>query len=437
MTHALPQTAATESAATSRSISAQGIPRRYVAAAVLGNALEFYDFVTYAFFAVFIGQTFFPASTPSTSLLLSVAVFGVGFIARPLGGVVVGMYADRVGRRPAMLWTMSLITVSTLGLALTPSYAAIGLAAPAAVVGFRLLQGFAIGGEIGPTTAFLLESAPAERRGLFASFQLASQGAAAFVAGVAGITMHAITTPEQMVSWGWRVPFLIGLIMVPVGLYLRRRLPETLLVARARSGCGAGTERRLHRRIVVLSVFVVAGATVSTYVVNFMTSYAITTLKLSTGGALSATLASGLSTCGFALLGGWLSDRYGRKSVMVWPRAVAAVITVPSFMLLVNWPSAAMLVLVASTLAALTALSAAGSFAAIPELLPAGVRATGLAIAYGLGVCLFGGSTQFIVAWLTEFMGSPLMPAWYVAATSLVTVAAMLALPESNARNRR
>ncbi|WP_431113099.1 MFS transporter [Variovorax paradoxus] len=437
MIHALPRTAATEPATASPSSSDENIPRRYIAAAVLGNALEFYDFVTYAFFAVFIGRTFFPASSPSTSLLLSVAVFGVGFIARPLGGVIVGMYADRVGRRPAMLWTMWLITASTLGLALTPSYAAIGLAAPAAVVAFRLLQGFAIGGEIGPTTAFLLESAPVGRRGLFASFQLASQGAAAFVAGMFGIAMHAITTPEQMVSWGWRVPFLVGLLMVPVGLYLRRRLPETLRASRAKSGSRTGSELRLHRRIVVLSVFVVAGATVSTYVVNFMTSYAITTLKLSTGGALSATLASGLATCVFALLGGWLSDRYGRKRVMVWPRAVAALVTVPLFMLLVNWPSAAMLVLVGSMLAALTALSAAASFAAIPELLPAGVRATGLAIAYGLGVCLFGGSTQFVVAWLTDFMGSPMMPAWYVAATSLVTVAAMWALPDGNARSAK
>lgn len=410
----------------------ESVPRRYVAAAVLGNALEFYDFVTYAFFAVFIGQTFFPASSPSTSLLLSVGVFGVGFIARPLGGILIGMYADRAGRRPAMLLTMWLITLATLGLALTPSYAAIGLWAPIAVVAFRLLQGLAIGGEVGPTTAFLVESAPEHQRGLFASFQLASQGAAAFVAGIAGMAMHMVSTPEQMASWGWRIPFVLGLLMVPVGLYLRRRMPETLRVARSQTRAHAHPGLRSHRRTVFISVFVVLGATVSTYVVNFMTTYALTTLKLSTGVALSATLASGLATCVFAVLGGWLSDRYGRKGVMLWPRAAAAVFTVPLFMLLVNQPSAGVLILVTSVLAALTALSAAGSFAAIPELLPASVRATGLAIAYSVGVCLFGGSTQFVVAWLTEFTGSPLMPAWYVAATSLVTLVAMMALPESN-----
>ena len=403
-----------------------------MAAAVLGNALEFYDFVTYAFFAVFIGQTFFPASSPSTSLLLSVAVFGVGFFARPLGGIFFGLYADRVGRRPTMLITMWLITLATLGLALTPSYATIGPAAPIAVVVFRLLQGLAIGGEVGPTTAFLIEAAPRRQRGLFASFQLASQGAAAFVAGIAGVGMHMMTTPEQMANWGWRIPFVVGLLMVPVGLHLRRRMPETLHATRSQPRAHGYTALLLHRRTVFLSVFVVLGATVSTYVVNFMTSYALSTLKLSAAVALSATLASGLATCIFAVLGGWLSDRYGRKGVMFWPRAAASLLTVPLFMLLVSRPSAGALIFLASVLAALTALSAAGSFAAIPELLPASVRATGLAVAYGVGVCLFGGSTQFVVAWLTEFAGSPLMPAWYVTVTSIVTLVAMMALPESS-----
>lgn len=430
-------TALAASASADRSLrehASKAVSRRHVAAAVLGNALEFYDFVSYAFFAVFIGQAFFPASSASTSLLLSVAVFGVGFIARPLGGVLIGLYADRAGRRPAMLLTMWLITLSTLGLALTPPYAAIGIAAPAVVVLFRLLQGLAIGGEIGPATAFLVESAPSARRGLFASLQLASQGAAALVAGIAGMTMHLVTTPEQMASWGWRVPFVVGLFMLPIALYIRRGLPETLLsTPRERTG----TALRLHRRTIFLAVFVVLGTTVSTYVVNFMTSYALTTLKLSTAVALSATLASGLATCVFALLGGWLSDRYGRKRVMLWPRALAAAGTVPLFMLLVQRPSAGMLILVASVLAALTALSAAGSLAAIPELLPASVRATGLAIAYGVGVCLFGGSTQFVVAWLTTWTDSPLVPAWYVAVTSVVTLVAMMALPGNGARQLR
>src|ERR1700712_4640240 len=173
--------------ASASSVPAAVIPKRIVAATVAGNALEFYDFVTYAFFAVYIGRTFFPASTALGSLLLSVAVFGVGFVSRPLGGILIGALADRAGRKPAMLLTIGLITVGTLGLALTPSYASIGLAAPIIVVGCRLVQGLALGGEVGPSSAFLIESAPAHRRGFYASWQLASQGIATLVAGVFGI----------------------------------------------------------------------------------------------------------------------------------------------------------------------------------------------------------------------------------------------------------
>src|SRR5574343_1400525 len=168
------------------------VPKRVVAATVAGNALEFYDFVTYAFFAVYIGKTFFPASTPMGSLLLSVAVFGVGFFARPLGGVLIGAFADRAGRKPAMLLTIVLITIGTMGLALTPSYESIGMAAPVIVVMCGLIQGLAHGGEVGPFSAFLIEAAPPGRRGLYASWQLASQGLAGFVAGAIGLGLTSV-----------------------------------------------------------------------------------------------------------------------------------------------------------------------------------------------------------------------------------------------------
>ena len=189
---------------------AAGVSKKVVAATVAGNALEFYDFVTYAFFAVYIGKTFFPASTALGSLLLSVAVFGVGFVSRPVGGVLIGAFADRAGRKPAMLLTIGLITVGTLGLALTPSYASIGLAAPVIVVLCRLIQGLALGGEVGPSSAFLIESAPAAQRGLYASWQLASQGIATLVAGALGIAMISMLTPAELQAWGWRVPFAAG-----------------------------------------------------------------------------------------------------------------------------------------------------------------------------------------------------------------------------------
>lgn len=407
------------------------VPTRVVAATVAGNALEFYDFVTYAFFAVYIGKTFFPAATPLGSLLLSVAVFGVGFFARPLGGVLIGAFADRAGRRPAMLLTIALITVGTLGLALTPSYEAIGIAAPVIVVVCRLIQGLALGGEVGPSSAFLIESAPPRQRGLYASWQLASQGAAGLVAGLFGLALTTSLTPADMQAWGWRVPFAVGLLLVPLALYLRHNMPETLH-AKPRDAANVGL-RGLGRRkgLIGLAILVIIGGTVSTYLGNYMTTYAIATLKLPPAIAMGATIAIGLTTLVFSLLGGWLCDRYGRRPTMFWPRVAAAVLTVPAFMLLLSSPGAVTLFAVSAFLAALTAVSGAASLVAIPELLPRGIRATGMSIAYAVGVSLFGGTTQFVVTWLMGATGNPASPAWYVAAASAVTAVAMWLMPES------
>jgi len=415
-------------------LRAAGISRRVVAATIAGNALEFYDFVTYAFFAVYIGNTFFPASTPLGSLLLSVAVFGVGFVSRPLGGVLIGAFADRVGRKPAMLLTIGLITVGTLGLAATPSYASIGLAAPIIVVVCRLIQGLALGGEVGPSSAFLIESAPPGQRGLYASWQFASQGVATLVAGAFGIVVISMLPPAELQAWGWRIPFAAGLLLLPVAFYLRRSMPETLHAA-SNDDTNVGFKGLVrHQRIIALAVLVVLGGTVSNYVGNYMTTYAIATLHFPPLIAMGATVMVGFATLVFALVGGWLCDRYGRRPVMLWPRLATAVLTVPAFELLVSHPTVATLLAVTTFLAVLTAISGAASLVAIPELLPRGIRATGLSIAYAVGVALFGGTTQFIVTWLIGATGDAAAPAWYVAGTSVITAIAMIALPESRGR---
>ena len=412
--------------------AASVIPKRIVAATVAGNALEFYDFVTYAFFAVYIGKTFFPASTPLGSLLLSVAVFGVGFVSRPLGGILIGAFADRAGRKPAMLLTIGLITVGTLGLALTPSYESIGMAAPIIVVLCRLVQGLALGGEVGPSTAFLIEAAPARQRGLYASWQLASQGVATLIAGLLGLAVIGTLSPAQLQAWGWRVPFAAGLLLLPVAFYLRREMPETLHAAPVAAGNTGMVGLAKQKGIILIAIFVILGGTVSTYVGSYMTTYAITTLKFPPLIAMGATVMVGIATLVFSLVGGWLSDRYGRKPVMLWPRVATAVLIVPCFGLLVSHPTQGTLLAVTSFLAALTAVSGAASLVAVPELLPRGIRATGLAIAYAIGVAIFGGSTQFIVTWLLGATGNPAAPAWYVAGCSVVTALAMMALPESH-----
>ncbi|MCX7173599.1 MAG: MFS transporter [Proteobacteria bacterium] len=412
------------------------VTRRVVMAAVAGNALEFYDFGSYAFFAVYIGKTFFPATNPFASLMLALAVFGVGFVSRPLGGIFIGAYADRAGRRPAMLLTIALMTLGTLGLALTPSYDSIGLAAPIIMVICRLVQGLALGGEVGPSTAFLIEIAPPGKRGLYASWQLASQGAASLIAGLVGMGLTSTLAPAELQAWGWRVPFVFGLLIIPLAIYLRRALPETLgHVSRVKGTAPVPPVRlRSYSRLIFLAVLVVIGATVSTYLGMYMTTYAIATLKLPPTVAMSATVAVGLVTLLFALVGGWLADRYNRKSVMLIPRILLALLVVPAFMFLIDARTTAALIGVTTFLAALTAMSAAASLVAVPELLPASIRATGLAIAYAVGVALFGGSTQLIVTWLIEFTGNPAAPAWYVVGTSIITALAILALPEGRDR---
>lgn len=416
--------------------SPPAIPRRIVAAAVAGNALEFYDFVTYAFFAVYIGRAFFPASTPLGSLLLSVAVFGVGFFSRPLGGALIGAFADRAGRRNAMLLTIALITVGTLGLALTPTYASIGLAAPLIVVACRLVQGVALGGEVGPSSAFLIEAAPVAQRGLYASWQAASQGLATLVAGAIGVGLSLCLSPDDLQAWGWRVPFLLGIALLPLALYLRKAMPETLHAAATSDAPREGIARTLlrRRRAVLLAVLVIIGGTVANYVGNYLATYAVTTLKLPPLAAMGATVMVGATTLLFSLLGGWLSDRFGRKPVMLWPRLAHVLVTVPAFLFLIAHPNLPVLLAVATFLSALTSISGAASMVAVPELFPRGVRASGMAIAYAAGVSVFGGTTQFVVTWLIGATGNPAAPAWYVAGTGLVTVVAILALPETRDR---
>jgi MFS family permease len=419
----------------STSAAAQRVPHRVVAATVAGNALEFYDFVTYAFFAVYIGKTFFPATSAVGSLLLSVAVFGVGFVSRPVGGILIGAYADRAGRKPAMLLTIALITIGTLGLALTPSYASIGMAAPVIVVLCRLVQGLALGGEVGPSSAFLIEIAPSKQRGLYGSWQLASQGIASLVAGAIGMLLTSTMVPADLQAWGWRIPFAFGLLLIPVAIYLRRSMPETLEAgppAGALSAPDVPERPRLrdHRGVLSLAVLVVLGGTVSTYVGNYMTTYAITTLHFAPTIGMAATLVVGITTLVFALAGGWLSDRYGRKPVMLVPRVLSALLVYPAFMFMAEQRTAAALLGATALLAALNALSSAVSLVTIPELLPRGIRAVGMSIAYAIGVALFGGTTQFVITWLIDVTGNPAAPAWYVAGTSAICALAMCALPE-------
>ena len=410
-----------------------------VAAVVLGNALEFYDFTIYAFFAVPIGEAFFPAKDPTSSLLASLALFGIGYVMRPLGGIVIGALADRAGRKPAMVLTIALMALGMLLLAVTPGTATLGWPAQAIVIAGRLIQGLALGGEVGPSTAYLLEAAPPPRRGFIASWQIASQGCAALFAGLVASALSLAVGEGAMGQWGWRVMVLLGLAVVPVGLVIRRHLPETAGPAEGAAAPDSTTAvlrllLRDHGRLLGLTFVVIAASTVSNAIGTNMPVYARSTLGLTETVSTAVPIALGLASVAFPLLGGWLADRVGRRPVMVWPRALIALLAVPAFFWLARTPSAAALYAVTFLMSALSSINAAAIIVAIPESLPRSVRSAGLSIVYALAVSIFGGSTNYLVNKLVAVSGDRLMPAYYLAAFSVLGTLAALGMPETRGR---
>jgi MHS family citrate/tricarballylate:H+ symporter-like MFS transporter len=397
-------------------------------AVAVGNGLEFYDFVTYAFFATQIGRTFFPSNTPGLSLLASLATFGVGFLTRPLGAIVIGRFGDRAGRKPAMMLSLCLIGVAVTGLSLTPSYASIGRLAPILVILFRLLQGFALGGEVGPSTAFLFEAAPPSRRGLYVSLQATSADTAVLVAGVVGVVLASTLDPAQLDAWGWRVAQMLGVCIIPFALVLRRTLNETLTAPAAAEGNIAAAG---YARAVLLGLMMLSAATTNNYVLEYMTTYASNTLGMSAAVSFGATAVIGASGLVCDTLGGWLSDRLGRKPVMIIPWLLLIVAIYPSFWLLERLRTPTALLTVSAVLNGIQTLSSATIIVAITESLPKRVRSGAVALIYALAISVFGGSTQFLVAWSIHATGNPLVPAWYMLGAVTIGLIAMLRLPET------
>ena len=407
----------------------RSLTRRQALAVAVGNGLEFYDFVTYAFFATQIGRTFFPSTTPGLSLLSSLATFGVGFLTRPLGAIVIGRVGDRAGRKPAMMLSLCLIGVAVTGLSLTPSYASIGALAPILVIMFRLLQGFALGGEVGPSTAFLLEAAPPSRRGLYASLQATSADAAALVAGMVGVVLASTLNGAQLDAWGWRVAQLLGVCIIPFAFVLRRTLNETLTAPAA--GDPGNVVRTGYARVFFLGLMMLSAATTNNYILEYMTTYASDTLGMSAAVSFGATAMIGASGLVCDTLGGWLSDRFGRRPVMIAPWLLLIVAIYPSFWILEHLRTRAALLTVSGVLNGIQTLSSATIIVAITESLPKRVRSGALALIYALAISVFGGSTQFLVAWIIHSTGNPLAPAWYMLGAVTIGLVAMFQLPET------
>jgi MHS family proline/betaine transporter-like MFS transporter len=392
-------------------------PRHVLLAVSVGNMLEWYDFAVYGFLAPIIAQVMFPSGDPTASLLLSVGAFGVGFLTRPVGAVIFGALADRRGRKAALLLTFGLMGVATLSIGLIPAYAKLGIGAPLLVVLARLLQGIAAGGAVGGATAMLTEHAPAGRAGYFASWQAASQAGALLLGALSAATVAAIFSPVELTEWAWRMPFFASILIVPLGLYIRRHVEDPeVFVERGRA---PSSPLKLlwmtHRASVARGFGITIIWTVATYFFFvYVPLYAHSVLKLAISTTLfSNSLALACMLC-VAPLAGWLSDRWGRYRVMIPAAFVIVLLVHPGFAFLLNHPNVAALAVFQVASAILAALFIGPAPAAIAELFPVGVRSSGMGIAYNLSVTVFGGFAPLIATSLIARTANPLSPTWYV-----------------------
>ncbi|WP_322007920.1 MFS transporter [Paraburkholderia tropica] len=404
---------------------------RLIAACSIGNALEMYDFTVYSFFALLIGHLFFPSDSPYGSLLLAVATFGIGFVMRPLGGLVIGSYADRRGRKAAMTLTIALMVGGTLCIAFAPTYAQAGVWGSLVLLAGRLLQGFSLGGEIGASTSMLMEAGAVNRRGFRVSWQLGSQGISALLGALTGAALYATLTPTSLESWGWRLPFLGGLAIAPVGLYIRSKLDETHHTE-PDAVSPLGTLMREHGAKVGLGILAVTAGTVGMYlVVFFMPTYMIRVLKMPPSLSLLSGCATGVTMLIASLVSGRLADRLTRRKPLVMASVLFNIVTViPAFWLMTRFPSVPLVLLLSVVMTACANLGSTPMLLVLMEMLPASVRASGLSVIYSVGVTVFGGSSQFIVTWLIAKTGNPLSPALYMVVCGCVTLFAVWRIRE-------
>lgn len=422
-------------AATPNALHTPSMRRRVIAGTTIGNALEFFDFTVFTFLMLVLGPLFFPAASGYGQLLLTTATFGVGFLMRPVGGMLIGSYADRHGRRAAMTLTLWMMGLGCGLIAVAPTYAQMGVVGPVMMVLARLIQGFAAGGEVGASTTLLVEHAPRGKRGFYSSWQFGSQSLGVMLGALVVTLLTVGLNTEQMHAWGWRIPFVIGILTVPVGAYIRRNLEETLTISPPKPGQPAASHRAANhqplRRVfaeykltIFKGILLLIGGMVSTQILSFyMPAYANRELGLPATSTLSASVVFGAVGFLIAPFVGKLADRYGRKRVIFWSRIVTLAVLLPCFQWLMAAPSSERLMLLVALFAVLVALQSAPAFTMLPELFPKAVRTTGMSVVYGLGISVFGGFAQFFVTWLLHVTGNAMAPAWFLmVAIALSTV---------------
>jgi MHS family proline/betaine transporter-like MFS transporter len=410
--------------------------RRAIIACNIGNFIELYDFTIYGFFAVALGRAFFPSADPMVSLLSSFASYGVGFLMRPVGAVIIGAYGDTYGRRAALVLTIGVMAAATGLTGLLPAYASIGIWAPILLVVCRMLQGFSTGGEWGGAAAFLVEHAPPGHRGFVGSLATFSVHLGIFGGSLTATLLTSVLSNDAFLSWGWRLPFLIGFVLGPFGYYLRSRVAETPafeqnvashVVAKSPIRETLATQR--GPMILAFCLAIVGAVNNFTFII-FMPSLAVQQFKFDAQSALfCATVASIVVTVLIPFVGA-LSDRIGRRGIMIVCGFSHFVLAYPLFLLVAKTQSFVGMLVTQCVAAVLLALYSGVLPAILAELFPTRIRYTGLSTAYGLSVTIFGGFAPLISTFLVRTTGSPISPAFYVMAAGLVTGIAAISMTD-------
>jgi MHS family citrate/tricarballylate:H+ symporter-like MFS transporter len=397
-----------------------------------GNFLEQFDFFLFGFYATAIAKAFFPTDSEFASLMLTFAVFGAGFLMRPLGAIVLGAYIDRVGRRRGLIVTLAIMASGTVSIAFVPGHARIGLLAPLVVLIGRLLQGFSAGAELGGVTVYLAEIAAPGRKGFYTAWQSASQQVAIVLASALGYALNAWLAPVTLANWGWRIPFFVGCGIVPFLFVVRRSLQET---EEFRSRRHPPSLREVYRsilanwQVVLAGMFLVAMTTTSFYLITVYTpTYGKTVLHLSAGDSLLVTLCVGVSNFIWLPIGGALSDRIGRRPLLLGVSVLTAVTAYPALAWLAKAPSFGLMLGVLSWLSLSFGMYNGAMGVALTEVMPVRVRVVGFSLAYSLATAVFGGFTPAVSTWLIQTSGNKAAPAWWLTFAALCGMTATLAM---------
>lgn len=405
--------------------------RKAVAAASMGNALEWYDFTVYALFAVYIAKNFFPGGDDTVELIKSFLAFGLGFLIRPLGAVVLGIYADKAGRKAALFLTIMIMAAGTLLIAIAPTYAAIGIGAPLIIMAGRVLQGFSAGGEVGSAAAFLVEHAPEGQKGKYAAWLQASMAFSNIIGAFVALAVAALLTEDQIGDWGWRIPFILGLLIAPVGLWLRRSLDETPVFRAEFDNPSTATKEHaplkeifgphLGQLIQGVAFSVLWAASVYVMII-YMPVYVQRAFGFTGSQAFIAALIGNALMAAGCIVAGTVSDKIGRRQTLLITITVLLLAVHPLIWWLHSAPTLQTLIIVQSCFCIMVAGVVGVAPSALSELFPTHVRSTGMSLSYNISTTIFGGFAPAALTWLGTSSLGYTAPAWYVSIAALIAL---------------